>query len=208
MADLISSNAVFLCEKFYQTLCCDRFAFQREEWILVCDLIITQLLDIVLDILSVGGNDRTVVMIVGILHLDTLIRDARIENVINTLADQPCDMTVCQFCRVTLRLAWNGFDTKLVDLAVGLRREDNAVTKLREEGKPERIVLVHIQDTRNTNGSSDGMLFIQRCVMLEESLVFIFKQVWNVILVLFLAETALATVSGDKLASAGKAVDR
>ena len=52
------------------------------------------------------------------------------------------------------------------------------------------------------------MLFIQRCVMLEESLVFIFKQVWNVILVLFLAETALATVSGDKLASAGKAVDR
>ncbi|CDC93980.1 unknown [Roseburia sp. CAG:380] len=147
-------------------------------------------------------------MIIGILHLDTLIRDARIENVINTLADQPCDMTVCQFCRVTLRLAWNGFDTKLVDLAVGLRREDNAVTKLREEGKPERIVLVHIQDTRNTNGSSDGMLFIQRCVMLEESLVFIFKQVWNVILVLFLAETALATVSGDKLASAGKAVDR
>ncbi len=65
-------------------------------------------------------------------------------------------MTVCQLCRVTLGFAWDGFDTKLVDLAVGLRREDNAVTKLREEGRPERIVLVHIQDTRNADGSADG----------------------------------------------------
>ena len=83
-------------------------------------------------------------MIVGIREFVALIRNTRVENKIDVLVDQPCHMTVCQLCRVALGLARDGINSKLVDLAVGLRREDNAVTKLREEGKPERIVLVHI----------------------------------------------------------------
>ena len=65
--------------------------------------------------------------------------------------DQPHDMTVCQFCRVTFGLTWDGFDTQRVNLPAGFWRKNDFVTKFREERKPEWVILVHIQNTWNAD---------------------------------------------------------
>ena len=67
MADLIGRDAVFPGEILYQTLCGDGFAFQGKEWILVCDPVVTEFFDVIFDIFTVGGDDRAVVMVIGVL---------------------------------------------------------------------------------------------------------------------------------------------
>ena len=144
MANLIGRDTVFLGEILYQTFCGDRFTFQGKKWILVCNLVVTEFFDIIFDIFTVGGDDRAVVMVIGVLYLSTLIRNTRIEDIVNALADQPGHMTVGKLSRITFGFTWNGFNTKLVDLTIGFRRYNDPVSKLRKEGEPEWIVFVHI----------------------------------------------------------------
>ena len=88
MADLIGRDTVFLGEILYQTFCGDRFTFQGKKWILVCNFVVTEFFDIIFDIFTVGGDDRAVVMVIGVLYLSTLIRNTRIEDIVNALTDQ------------------------------------------------------------------------------------------------------------------------
>ena len=88
----------------------------------------------------------------------------------------------------------------------GGRCEDDSVFQLREEGEPERVVLVHVQNSRNTDLSALCLVCLQRCVT-EEEFILIFKKVRDLFFILFLAQTALAAVSADELTAAGEAID-
>ena len=86
-----------------------------------------QLLNVVFDILCVGGDDRAVVMVSGVFKLCPFIRDTRIEYVFDAFVDQPFNMAMCELGRVTLGFTWDRFDAEFINLPCGRRREDNAV---------------------------------------------------------------------------------
>ena len=102
-------------------------------------------------------------MVNCIRELGTFIWNTWIEDKLHTLTKQPGHVTVCQLCRITFRFTWDGFDTKFVDLTVGSRREYHLIFQLRKEGEPERIVLKHIQDSRDTYCTADSLIGIKRC---------------------------------------------
>ena len=139
-------------------------------------------------------------------ELGTFIWNTWIEDKLHTLTKQPGHVTVCQLCRITFRFTWDGFDTKFVDLTVGSRREYHLIFQLRKEGEPERIVLEHIQDSRDTYFTADSLIGIKRCVT-EDFFVFVIKQVRDIFFILLLSDTTFATVTADILAAAGETVD-
>ena len=124
---------------------------------------------VVLDVFGIGGNNRTVIVIVGILKFITLIEKSRVEDKVYLLVDQPADVTVSQLGGIAFRFTGNGFNAQLVDLPVGNRRYDDTVTQFGKEGKPERIVLVHVQYTGNTYGSA-GCFICGKGLIAEDSL--------------------------------------
>ena len=53
------------------------------------DFRVIQLVNVILDIFRVGGDDRTVIMVDGVLKFLTLVWDTGVENVFHALFDQP-----------------------------------------------------------------------------------------------------------------------
>ena len=85
----------------------------------ILDIAVIDLLNIILDILRIGHDDRAVVVILRAFRLLTLVEDAGIEDRLNALIQQPLHMAVCQLGRITLGFTRDGFHSKLVDLAGG-----------------------------------------------------------------------------------------
>ena len=124
----------------------------------------------------------------------------------DTFFDQPCNMSVCQFGRITLRLARNGFDTKLVNLSGGSRREYESEFQCFEEGRPERIVFVNVQDSWHSDDSA-GCFFLTQRFIVKDTMQLIFKEVRNLFFVFLFSDTFFTSVSGDVLTVSGKFVD-
>ena len=112
--------------------------------------------DVVLDILRIRGDDRTVIMIVRLFEFIPLIRNTRIEDAVYPLVDQPLDVPVGKLRRIAFGFAWNRFDSKLIDLPGGGRRQQYTESKRMEECEPEWIILVHIQYAGDADGPSPG----------------------------------------------------
>ena len=74
-----------------------------------------------------------------------------------------------------------------------------------EESRPERVVLIHIQNTWYPDGPAGSFVCIKRFVI-EQALKFPLVKIGNTILIFCFAETAFATIAGDILAAAGEAV--
>ncbi len=81
--------------------------------------------NVVLNVLRVGGDDRAVVVVVRILEFIPLVRNTWIENMLDALVDQPLDMPVSQLRRIALGFTGDGLYAKLVDLPGGRRRKDH-----------------------------------------------------------------------------------
>ena len=139
-------------------------------------------------------------------ELGTFIWNTWIEDKLHTLTKQPGHVTVCQLCRITFRFTWDGFDTKFIDLTVGSRREYHLIFQLCKEGEPERIVLKHIQDSRDTYFTADSLIGIKRCVT-EDFFVFIIKQVRDIFFIFLFSDTTLTAVTADILTTTGETVD-
>ena len=69
------------------------------------------------------------------------------------------------------------------------------------ECEPERIVFVHVEDSRYTDESALCLGNIKAFVV-EETVKLVFVKVGKVFLVLDLTDTAFTSVSGDELPSA------
>ena len=113
---------------------------------------------------------------------------------------------MCELGRVAFGFTWNGFNTQLINLSGGSRREHNLILQFCKESIPERIILKHIQNTRDTYFTSGCLISSKRCVG-ENTFIFIFIKIRNMIFVLFLANTTLAAVTAYILAAAGEFVD-
>ena len=88
----------------------------------------SDLLYIIFDIFRVGGDDRAIVMVVGVLKLIAFIEESRIEDERYALLYQPGDMTMGKLCGIALGFAGDRFNAKLVDLTVGAGRKYHAET--------------------------------------------------------------------------------
>ena len=76
---------------------------------------------IVFDVLRIGSDDRTVVVVVGVLKFVALVRNGRVEDMFYAFVDQPLYMPVRQLGRVALGFTRDGLDAQLVDLSRGSR---------------------------------------------------------------------------------------
>ena len=204
--DLCMWNLEFFAEFFHQTLCQHFFIGKCHKRIQETNLTGCDLIYVIFDILCIRGNDRAVVMVACIRELRSLIWDTWIEDRVDAFFDQPCNMSMGKFRRITFGLTWDRFDTQLVDLTGGSRREYQSELQLFEEGCPERIVFIDVQDTRHTDGSTGGIFFFQWFVI-EHTLIFIFKQIRDLLFVFLFAQCFFAAVSGYVTTVAGEFVD-
>ena len=136
---------------------------------------------IVFNILRIGGDDRAVVVVVGVLKLVALVRNGRVEDVFYAFVDQPLHVSVRQLGRVTLGFTWDRLNAQLVDLSRGSRGEYHAESQFCEKCKPERIVLVHIQNTGDTDHAAFCFLFGKRLII-KITMELVVKQVRHSIL--------------------------
>ena len=146
-------------------------------------------------------------MVSGTRNFFPLIRDTRIEDKWNIALDQPGNMAVCEFCRVTFGLTRDRLDAQLIDLVAGLRGQYHAEAEFLKESCPVREVLVHVEDTRDPDNASCRLVGSQRLIV-EDSVVFPGEQVRDIAFCFFHTESALTAVSGNVLTAALKAVDR
>ena len=203
LADLLFGNVM---EDLYQLVCQGLLRGHGQERIHEVDGRILQLVDVVLDVFGVRGNDRAVVVIYGFREFLTFIGNTWIENILHTLTDQPGDVAVADLGGIAGGITWDGLDAKLIDLPRGSRGQDNAVSELGEEGEPQRIILIHVQNTRDSDFSARSLVRGQRRVA-EDAVVFPLVHVRNMVCVFLLSDSSLAAVSADVLAAAGEAVD-
>ena len=145
-------------------------------------------------------------MIDCIRELVTFIWDTWVENKFHAIADQPGYMAMGKFGRIAFRFTWNGLNTQLINLSGGSRREHNLILQFCKESIPERIILKHIQNTGDTYFTSRCLISSKRCVG-ENTFIFVFIKIRNMIFVLFLTDTAFTAVTAYILAAAGEFVD-
>lgn len=171
------------------------------------DFVFDDRIDIVFYIFRIRCNDRTVVVVVGIFKFIPFIWNRRIENVFDSVVDQPLNMSVSQFCRITFGFTWNGFDTEFVNFSRRSRREYDTESEFGEKCKPEWIIFVHVKYTGNSDYSSRGIFFGKRFII-KIPMKFIVKQVWQRICIFFFSETSFTSVSGYKFSAAAEVIDR
>ena len=145
-------------------------------------------------------------MIDCIRELVTFIWDTWVENKFHAIADQPGYMAMGKFGRIAFRFTWNGLNTQLINLSGGSRREHNLILQFCKESIPERIILKHVQNTGDTYFTSRCLISSKRCVG-ENTLIFVFIKIRNMIFVLFLTDTAFTAVTAYILAASGEFVD-
>ena len=191
---------------FHQAVCKDRLGSEGKERIAEINGRISEFVHIVLDVLRIGGDNGAVIMIYRIREFVPLIGNAGIEDELHAFFDQPAYMAVGQLGRITFRFAGDGFNTQLVNLPGGGGREHHLVFQLRKEGKPERIILEHIQDSGDTHLSSDCLIRRKRLIG-KQPFIFVLVKIGYVIFVFLFADSPLAAVAADKLAAAGEFVD-
>ena len=164
-ADLVARDLEFLRKFVHQTVGNGFLTLEREEGVDEVHVAIYDGINVIFDVFRIRGDDRAVIVVVCVSKFVPFIRNAGIENVFHTLVDQPLYMSVSQLGRVAFRFTGDGLNAQLIHLSGGSRREDHTEFQRMEKGEPERIVLVHIQDSRDTDDSADSLFFGKRFVI-------------------------------------------
>ncbi len=137
--------------------------------------------------------------------LDPLIRDARVEDGLYAVGDQPRHVAVRDLRRIAFRFAGDRLDAQFVDAAGGLGRQHDPEAKFPKERGPERIVFIKVQHPRDADGPA-RRLFRGQGFIIKDPAVFVIEQVRDLPLYLLLAQPALAAVAADELPAALEAV--
>ena len=168
------------------------------------DMLFPQNVHVAADVLRIRRDDRAVVVVLRrVLLIDHVIRLARVEDLRDALFDEIHDMTVHELCRIAERVGGHSRHALVVHLRARFAGDLHAVAEEREEGEPERIILVHIEHARNADGAARRML--ERPVVAEQPLVFIAVDIRRLRLVRFLtADAALAAVAREIFAAVGE----
>ena len=155
------------------------------------------------------AHDNWAVVVVGCgVVLLALPTNTGHPNKVWVLSQQVHDVAVGKLCRIAGGLGRHGFDAHVVRLCGGLVGQNDREAQLSEKRVPERIVLVHVQRTRNANSAAWSLICRKR-LAIKQQLVLERKNVWCLILLgaALLTCAFLATVTGDKPVAAAKVVD-
>ena len=204
LSDLLLGHAVFLEEAVEFSHHELIVVVRQERMIELRSVLLEDLVHVSCDHFRIRGNDRTVVVVWLVLIFYALIVDARIEDLLDSLVHQPLDVSVDHFGRITCRIGRDRLHAALIQRLAGWRRQDNSIPKVREECMPERIVLIHVQDSRDTDDAARCHLFRQ-WIVIEESLEFICIKVRD--LIIFADGLALAPLTSVSCEESGAVVE-
>ena len=182
----------------------DQLLFVEQTKIIVEEMYLglIQITDIGVQHLRIVGYNRAVIAVFRAL-LIYIVGHAGIEDVGDSLLQQPFDMAVHQLGRIADGVAGDGSLTKTVNCFIFNRTMDNLEAQAGEQGIPEGKQLVHIQAHRYTHNAAFRR-FVNRQFL--EQLQLLTVQV-QLILGRHVGDGALAAVAADKALAAGKGVD-
>ena len=162
---------------------------------------LAQLVDVQAQRLGVTRHNGAVEVVAGGLVLLALPLGTGHPDEVRVLREQVHDVAVRELRRIAHALGGHRLDAGLVGLLRGGIRQHHAVAQLREEGEPERVVLVHVQRARDAHGAA-GRVFGGQGLVAEGALGFVLEQVRNGRLLGAGAQTLalLAAVAGDEAA--------
>ena len=127
-------------------------AVYRQEWLNKINIFLLQNIHIATNILRIGGYYRTVKMIGrGVSLVLHIIRQTRIENLFDSLFHQVHNMAMSQLGRIAKRIRRHCSHTLIIHLSRGFPRKHYLIAQLGKNCKPEWIVFIHIQHSRQTN---------------------------------------------------------
>ena len=155
------------------------------------------------------AHDNWAVVVVGCgVVLLALPTNTRHPNKVWVLGQQVHDVTVGKLCGIARGLGRHGLNTHVVRLCGSLIGQNDREAQLSEKRVPERIVLVHVQRARNTNGAAWSLVSGKRLAV-KQQLVLERKEVWRLVLLgtTLLTCAFLATVTGDKPVATAKVID-
>ena len=172
----------------------------------VADAVLAQFGHVRADHHRVVGHDRAVVVVVRIGHEVVLVAHARVEDVLDALAQQPLDVAVHQLGRVADVLGGDRFDAGLEQLVRAAAGDHHLEAERGEQREPERVVLVHVEHARDADLAAGGLLVGEPAVG-EAALVLVVVQVRPVGALLLRVAAALAAVAGNVARAVGERGD-
>ena len=170
------------------------------------DVLLADLIDVERQRRGVAHDDGAVVAVTGRRILFALPAHARHPDEVDVTVDKVHHVAVAHLCRIAHALGRHGLDTRLVGLFARLVGQLHAKAQAGKERVPEGVVLVHVERARDADGAARGLVGAQHLAV-KEQLVFLFEEVGGLGLLLFVASTLLAAVTGDKAPAAAKVVD-
>ena len=111
-----------------------------------------------------------------------------------------------EFSRITGGVARNRIHSAFVNIFRRNRRQLHPEAELREESKPERIVFVHIEHTRNTDNSP--RCFQRNRLVIEQPFKLITIKVWKLAVFFLFTLAALAAIARDEARAVSELIYR
>ena len=170
------------------------------------DILLADLVDIERQRRGVAHDDGAVIAVTSSRVLLALPAHARHPDKVNITIDEVHHVAVAHLGRIAHALGRHGLDARLVGLLARLVGQLHAKAQARKERMPEGVVLVHIERAGNADGAARGLVGAQDLAV-KEQLVFLFEEVGDLGLLLFVAGTLLAAVAGNEAPAATKVVD-
>ena len=204
---LLLSDPEGLLHERSQRLGQDLAVCERDKRIVKLNVLLPQALHVIPDALRIGNDHRAVKGVLLGLRLAALVIHAGIKDPFDAVFDQPFHVSVGQLRGIALGFARDAVHAERVDFRIRERRNDHREAQLPEEDRPEREILVHVQNARDADHAA-GRFFGRQRFIAEHALLFKRDQVRNVRRTLLAGNGLLAAVSGDVALSVRKAVDR
>ncbi len=170
------------------------------------DVLLADLVDVECQRRGVAHDDGAVIAVASRRILLALPAHARHPDEVDVTVDEIHHVAVAHLGRIAHALGRHGLDARLVGLLARLVGQLHAKAQARKERVPEGVVLVHVECARDTHGAARGLVGAQHLAV-KQQLVFLFEEVGGFGLLLFVAGTLLAAVTGNEAPAAAKVVD-
>ena len=162
---------------------------------------LAQLIDVQAQRLGIARHNRAVEMVARRVVFLALPLAAGEPDEVRMLVEQVHDVAVRELRRVAHALRRHGLDARLVGLLRGRVGKHHAPSELREEGEPERVVLVHVERTGDAHRATRGLVGGKRHVVVEQALALVLEEVRHLLrLLVERAGALLAAVARDEAA--------
>ena len=178
----------------------------RHKRVQELDILLADLVDVECQRRGVAHDDGAVVTVTGGRVLLALPAHARHPDKVDVTVDEVHNVAVAHLGRIAHALGRHGLDARLVGLLARLVGQLHAKAQARKERVPEGVVLVHVERARDADGAARGLVGAQHLAV-KEQIVLLFEEVGRLGLLLFVAGTLLAAVTGNEAPAAAKVVD-